>query len=116
MKKVLVVDDNQEILNVIEIILQDEGYDVLCVDTGKDLKEKVISGQPDLILLDIMLGEYNGIELCQQLKSDPVTLGVPVIMISASHNLDKISCAAEDFIAKPFEINNLISKVASLIN
>ncbi len=115
MKKVLVVDDNHEILNVIELILQDEGYDVKCVDSGKDLRNTVISDKPDLILLDIMLGEYNGLELCKQLKSDPQTFNVPVIMISASHNADRINCGAEDFIAKPFEINHLINKVASLV-
>ncbi len=116
MKRVLVVDDNQEILNVIEIVLQGEGYDVICVDTGKDLKEKVIDSQPNLILLDIMLGAYNGLVLCKELKSDPKTLMVPIVMISASHNVDDTNCNAEGFIAKPFEIDYLINKVAGLVN
>ncbi|MEJ7693623.1 response regulator [Daejeonella sp.] len=116
MKRVLVVDDNHEILNVIEIILQGEGYDVLCVDTGEDLKQKVLLAQPNLILLDIMLGAYNGLELCRELKNDPQTLQVPIVMISASHNIDKTSCEAEGFIAKPFEIDYLINKVAVHVN
>jgi len=114
MKKILVVDDNQEILEVIELILELEGYQVSALIDANHFNERLTAFKPDLILLDVMLGSLDGRDLCNSLKADKVTVNIPVIMISASHNLNDMQnrvCYPNDFIAKPFDIDNLISKV-----
>lgn len=116
MKKVLVVDDNEEILNIITIILDMEGYEVISADNGHQISETILTSAPDLILLDIMLGDLDGRELCRTLKIDPQTKHIPVIMISASHNLGCDDCSAEDFLANPFNIEDLVEKVAQYVN
>jgi DNA-binding response OmpR family regulator len=119
MKRVLVVDDNRDILDVLNIILEMEGFDVKCCDDGNLVPKVVYDYDPDIILLDIMLNGIDGRELCRDLKSTGETSHIPIIMISASHTLfsgDTKECDAEDFIAKPFEINELVSKVEKYIN
>ncbi|MGQ7855348.1 response regulator transcription factor [Pedobacter sp. WC2501] len=116
MKKILVVDDNQEILEVIELILRLEGYQVNGLMDASYFKQRISEFKPDLILLDVMLGALDGRDLCNLLKSDRLMLHIPVIMISASHNLSdtqSIICHPNDFIAKPFDIDNLINKVSA---
>lgn len=116
MKKILVVDDNQEILEVIELILTLEGYQVSVLMDASHFNQRISEFKPDLILLDVMLGALDGRDLCNLLKADQLTLHIPVIMISASHNLNDregIICYPNDFIAKPFDINNLVNKVGA---
>ncbi|WP_316828834.1 PleD family two-component system response regulator [Pedobacter miscanthi] len=116
MKKILVVDDSKEILEVIELILGAEGYEVNGLWDASKLNQRITDFNPDLILLDVMLGVLDGRDLCNLLKNNKLTNHIPVIMISASHNLgdmkDRI-CHPNDFIAKPFDINNLINKVGA---
>ncbi len=116
MKRILIVDDNEEILDVISIILQGEGYEIHCCNTGHHLFENVIKFDPDLILLDIMLGEYDGRELCDEIKSNKKTLHIPIILISAAHDLQHHPGKADGFVAKPFELDYLIDSVAAFIN
>ncbi|RBQ02892.1 response regulator [Pedobacter miscanthi] len=116
MKKILVVDDNREILEVIELILGTEGYEVNGLWDATKLNQRVADFKPDLILLDVMLGVLDGRDLCNLLKKNKSTDHIPVIMISASHNLGDMNdryCHPNDFIAKPFDINNLIDKVGT---
>jgi len=116
MKKILVVDDNEEILEVIELILSLEGYQVSGLMDASYFNQRISEFKPDLILLDVMLGALDGRDLCNLLKANLLTLHIPVIMISASHNLSDIQgiiCHPNDFIAKPFDISNLINKVSA---
>lgn len=116
MKKILVVDDNEEILEVIELILRLEGYQVSGLMDASYFNQRISEFKPDLILLDVMLGALDGRDLCNLVKADQLTLHIPVIMISASHNLSEIQgiiCHPNDFIAKPFDISNLINKVSA---
>jgi DNA-binding response OmpR family regulator len=115
MKKVLIVDDNNEILDIISIVLDMEGYSVECSNSGHRILDKVLRYSPDLILLDIMLGDLDGREICKELKGNFDTKHIPVIMISASHHLYNNNvkvCDADDFIAKPFDIDDLVARVA----
>ena len=119
MKKVLVVDDNEDILNIIGIVLDMKGYEVKCINDGKVVSDVVSSFSPDLVLLDIWLGDMDGRDVCKTLKNNPKTGHIPIIMISASHNLFSTlaqGCEADDFIAKPFDIDNLADKVEKYIN
>ena len=114
MKKILVVDDNEEILEVIELILKLEGYNISGLMDVSHFSKRINEFKPDLILLDVMLGAFDGRDLCNLLKSDQSTLHIPVIMISASHNLKDSKgnvCSPNDFIAKPFDVSNLINKI-----
>lgn len=116
MRRVLAVDDNRDILDVIELILEDSGFEVETLTTGHGLFEKIKEINPDIILLDIMLGDLDGRELCEQVKMRPETSMIPVILISASHNMadsvaQKQKGAPNAFIAKPFDINDLIGAV-----
>ncbi len=116
MKKILVVDDSREILEVIELILGTEGYEVNGIWDASKLNQSVTDFKPDLILLDVMLGNIDGRDLCNSLKTDRSTNHIPVIMISASHGLGDMTdrvCHPNDFIAKPFDINNLLDKVGA---
>lgn len=113
-KRVLVVDDDEDILDVIRIILEDEGYEVTTLNNGNDVSKNVAASKPDLILLDVMLGGMDGREICKDLKSNSMFQLIPIVMISASHNLqDQLQQpkSANAFIPKPFDIDNLINVV-----
>lgn len=114
MSRILAVDDDRDILDVIQLILEDSGYEVDTLSDGRHLQEAITRHTPDLILLDIMLGNVDGRDLCRNVKAHLETNGIPVIMISASHTINDVlkqDCAPDDFIAKPFDIEILLSKV-----
>lgn len=115
-KKILAVDDDNDILDVIRIILEDEGYEVLTLANGKQIFEVVENNDPDLILLDVMLGGLDGRDICRALKQHELFKKIPVVMISASHNLNNLlqmPDAPNNFLAKPFDIDRLIEMVKS---
>lgn len=113
-KKILAVDDDREIVDVIKIILEDEGYEVSTLTTGKNIFNVISSIRPDLILLDVMLGGMDGREICKSIKSHAIFKYIPIVMISASHNLQnflKLPGSPNDFLSKPFDIEHLLIKV-----
>jgi DNA-binding response OmpR family regulator len=115
-KKVLVVDDDNDILDVIQIILEDEGYEVATLDNGREVVDAVSNNTPDLILLDVMLCGIDGRDICRTLKADPLFSLIPIIMISASHDLQTFMSqkgCADGFISKPFDIDDLVATVNS---
>lgn len=118
MKRILVIDDNAEILNVVKLILETKGYEVITSGKGEETTTDVVKYAPQLILLDVYLKGSNGVEICNQLKSNTLTRHIPVIMFSAQVNDYLVSrkCAPDDFIEKPFDINLLLEKIASLLN
>lgn len=113
-KKILAVDDDEDIVEVIKIILEDEGYEVMTLTSGKNVMSVISTLRPDLILLDVMLAGMDGREICKTIKAHQIFKYIPVVMISASHNLHnllKSPGSPNDFLAKPFDINHLVSKV-----
>jgi len=114
MKRILAVDDNQDILDVLRYILEDSGYEVDTLSNGNDLFHQIEKHHPDLILLDIMLGDMDGRVLCKNVKETAKTHDIPVILVSASHNVGdsmKQNGAPDDFIAKPFDMNVLLDSI-----
>ena len=115
MKKILVLDDNQDILELITLLLELEGYQVMALNDGHELSVAIAHCRPDVIIMDVMLGDLDGRELCAGMKEDLLTSTIPIIMISASHDLQIGSmaegCRPNDFLAKPFDIYCLIEKV-----
>ncbi|MFD0792573.1 PleD family two-component system response regulator [Mucilaginibacter litoreus] len=114
MRRILAVDDDNDILEILQFILEDSGYKVDTLSDGRRLMETITEKNPDLILLDIMLGSVDGRELCRELKKQNNTHDIPVIMISASHNVSNNlnkDDGPNDFIAKPFDINVLLNSI-----
>lgn len=111
-KKIIVADDDPAILDAIRLMLEFEGYDVECFPNGKGLLD-MDKATPDLLLLDIWMSGTDGRDLCQQLKQQESTRDIPVIMISASHDIEgsALAAGADDFLAKPFDINELLDKI-----
>lgn len=115
-KKILIADDDADILIVLKMMLEMEGYQVELASENETVYA-VSAQKPDLILLDIWMGNYDGREICQQLKSDPLTNGIPVILVSASRDIAEsaLEAGANDFLAKPFERSDLLHKIAKHI-
>jgi DNA-binding response OmpR family regulator len=118
LKRILVVDDHPENLDVLVILFEDEGYDVSALTDSTRLKDRIYSFSPDLIIMDVMMGRDNGIDLCKTLKTDESTAGILVLLMTASHrfhHLDKSDCMADGFIEKPFDIDEVAAMVTSLL-
>ncbi|MCJ8210280.1 response regulator [Mucilaginibacter sp. RS28] len=114
MRRILAIDDDEDILEVIQLILEDSGYEVETLSDYRLMFDKIKEHTPDLILMDIMLGPADGRELCRYIKLGKDTHEIPVIMISASHELNDVlrqECAPDDFISKPFDIHVLLRKI-----
>lgn len=117
MKKVLIVDNDPGALDVIQEILNYEGYESMGILDTENIFVPVNEYKPDIILIDYILNGINGGELCHQIKSNPATSSLPVILLSAHsrilNSLGYYGCDA--FIAKPFDISELTSSVQHLI-
>lgn len=114
MKKILLVDDNLAILDVLGMFFHMEGFSVKELDNGHTIYQEVSSFRPDIILLDVMLGNQDGRDICNSLKSIENTRDIPVILVSASHGVGSLyekNCRADDFVAKPFDLNDLVETV-----
>jgi len=113
--KVLVVDDDPEIVTFLSTLLELEGIESSVATSAAAALEQLQQGPPDLVLLDIAMPDRDGIDLCKELKSDPRTAEVPVFVVSARPGKDVVERAlaagAEEFIRKPFENAELISRI-----
>ena len=109
---IVVVDDDPAILEAMKMILELYNYQVETIADG-DVVPKLTLLQPKLLFLDICLSGVNGTDICKSLKSTEATKDIPVIMISASYDVNKCmkDAGADDFLAKPFELRDLLSKV-----
>lgn len=117
MKRVLVVDDNPDILDVVRIFLESNKYEVFTSSKGDNILNDIVNYSPQIILLDVYLRGSNGVEICNNLKSNSSTKHIPIIMFSAQANdyLILRKCAADDFIAKPFDEKTLVEKINHLL-
>ncbi|MDN3551572.1 response regulator [Mucilaginibacter aquaedulcis] len=108
------MDDDDDIRNMIYLILEGEGYEVSELADGHSVNSTVDDFHPDVILLDVMLGDMDGRDICRELKLAAATEAIPIIMVSASHQQEVLKdggCRANDYLAKPFDIDVLIQKV-----
>ncbi len=112
-KKILVADDNPAILDALKIMLEDDGYEVETTEDGA-VVQNMTAPLPDLLLLDIWLSGMDGGKVCMHLKSNNITKHVPVIMVSATKDIERIAIdsGADDFISKPFQMDHLLEIVA----
>jgi len=114
-KKILIVDDDENIHDIIKLIFEDEHYHIRGILNAGNLEETIANFLPDIILLDILIGQYDGREICNKLKHNPKTAYLPIILFSAL-NMDNLNCSPNDIIEKPFDIINLQEKVKASLN
>lgn len=116
-KKILIVEDDFAILDSIQQLLEMEGYEVATITDAKKV-DKIKDIRPDLILLDIWMSGQDGRNTARELKGNKKTKTIPIIMISASKDIEKSAkdSGVDDFLAKPFEMDDLLDMVAKFIN
>lgn len=119
MTRILIVDDEPDIVESLEVMLLKKGYEVLSASSGDDGLEKAKQEQPDLILLDVMMPVMDGFEVCRNLKRLPSTQHIPVLLLTALHELeDKVKgleAGADDFVTKPFNDAELRARVSAFL-
>jgi two-component system phosphate regulon response regulator PhoB len=117
--KILAVDDEEDILELIRYNLTREGYDVICVETGEDCLKQARQKQPDLILLDLMLPGIDGLDVCKALKGEDKTRPIPVVMLTAKGDDSDIvtgfELGADDYITKPFSAKVLVARIKAVL-
>jgi two-component system alkaline phosphatase synthesis response regulator PhoP len=118
-EKILVVDDEESILDLVKYNLEKEGFQVIGVTSGEAALDKTKSLHPDLILLDLMLPGLDGLEVCKEIKYDPKTVQIPVIMLTAkgeeSDVITGLELGADDYVTKPFSPKVLIARVRAVL-
>jgi CheY-like chemotaxis protein len=117
-KKILILDDDKDILDILAYMLSEEGYEIHTQMHGENIMPTLKSLSPDLILIDLMLAGLDGRSISRAIKQNPETRHIPVIMITARPDLrpqPHEEDAPDDFISKPFDINNVIKKVAKYL-
>ena len=113
-KKILILDDDSDILEILSLVLSEAGYETLALECGDAIFEDIANFKPDIILMDVMLGNMDGRTICQRIKTNPLTSKLPVVLISGTHDLAKslhLPGAPDDFLAKPFDTEHLLKKL-----
>ncbi|HKX63018.1 MAG TPA: response regulator transcription factor [Verrucomicrobiae bacterium] len=117
--KILVVDDEPDAVELVEFNLKANGYDVVTATDGEEALEKARAVIPDLIVLDLMLPEVDGTEVCKILRRDPRTQAIPIIMLTAkAAEIDRVlglELGADDYVTKPFSPRELVLRVKKLL-
>ena len=122
MKKILIVDDQLEVRELVQVTLEIGDYQILAAENGQQAMEMTQVEHPDIILLDIMMPGSNvdGLEVCRRLKNDPATADITIVMLSAKGQESDIEAGrqagADDYYTKPFSPIALIEKVEEVMN
>ena len=118
MKKILVMDDNLDILQLVEDVLVYERFQVISLSEGDEFIETALELMPDLCIIDYRLAENNGADFCKQLKAHSKLKHIPVIIYSAyfHKSLDEATLGCDAFIAKPFDLEELLYKINELLS
>lgn len=118
-EKILVVDDEEDILELVRFNLSREGYDVMCATSGEDTLKMIRQTRPDLCVLDLMLPGMDGLEVAKILKSESQTADIPIIMLTAKGGeadiVTGLELGADDYITKPFSPRILIARVRAML-
>ena len=119
MARILVVEDSADIADLIVRYLERAGHTTDLITTGAAVQRHVRGKMPDLIVLDLMLPEMDGLQVCQALRHDPTTAAIPIIMLTAradeADRVHGLELGADDYVAKPFSPNELIARVGALL-
>lgn len=119
MSKILIIDDEKDIIDLLSYNLEKEGYSIISAFDGPQGKALAINSKPDLIILDLMLPGIDGLELCRVLRKHPDTSSIPILMLTAkSEEVDKIvglEIGADDYVTKPFSVREIVARVKSIL-
>jgi two-component system alkaline phosphatase synthesis response regulator PhoP len=119
MSKILIVDDEQDIVELISYNLEKEGFSTIKAYDGVSVFNIIATKKPDLLILDLMLPGMNGLDICKKIRANPATADLPIIMLTAKGDeLDKIiglEIGADDYITKPFSVKELVARVRTIL-
>jgi two-component system response regulator VicR len=121
LRKIVCVEDEPEMIDLIQLILNRKGFEVIGANGGAEGLATIRSVKPDLVLLDLMMPEMDGWQVYQQLKADEETADIPVIVVTAkAQNIDKVLglhiAKVDDYIPKPFSLQELVDRVEKVLN
>ncbi|MEO9020567.1 MAG: response regulator [Ginsengibacter sp.] len=114
MPRILIVDDDLDLLTVVKSLLHKRGFEVLAYSDWDLAWESIKTTKPQLIVLDVFLTGIDGLDVCRKLKTSPFTRQIPIIVFSSFPNIAETAIfeyGADDFIAKPFEVNEFVKKI-----
>lgn len=119
-RKVVVVEDEPEMIDLMRLILSRKGFEVVGANGGVRGLETIRAEKPDIVLLDLMMPEMDGWQVYQQLKADPNTENIPVVVVTAkAQNIDKVLglhiAKVDDYISKPFSLQELVDRVEEVL-
>ena len=119
-KKILVIDDEEYLLELTQRLLRSSGYEVITLANGTNALNLIKKELPHLVLMDLLMPDKDGSEICQEMKSDAAIQHIPVIlttgqMLDQAEYSDKESIRADDYLMKPFEIDDLLAKIEKLL-
>ena len=118
-KRILIADDEPNIVASLEFLMKQKGYEVRVVDNGKDALDAIASFTPDLVLLDVMMPAVGGYEVAQQVRANPAWAGIRIVMLSAKGRDVEVSkgmaVGADAYVTKPFATRDLVAKVTELL-
>lgn len=118
-KKVLIVDDEPNIVLSVEFLMKREGYEVVTAADGQEALDTVADARPDLVILDVMMPRKNGFEVCAELRADPQLAAMPILMLTAKGREAEmkkgLSLGADAYITKPFSTHELVARVNELL-
>ncbi len=118
-ERILLVDDEEDILELVRYNLVKNGYRVTCVTSGEQAVEKLKEETPRIILLDLMLPGMDGLDVCRKLRNNPATVGIPIIMITAKGEdadiVTGLELGADDYLTKPFSPRVLLARIRAIL-
>ena len=118
--RILIVDDDEDILQATSDFLEDRGYKIYQAGTGKEALKRTHESKPDLILLDVMMPKMDGFWLCRVMKSDPKLQHIPIIFLTARDDaqsrLEGQKCGGDDYLTKPFDLDALELRIKAQLN
>jgi len=119
MPKIMVVDDDEDFTNLYKKTLDSAGFDTVVVNQSSVAIEMAYLVKPDIFLIDLMMPEIDGFQLCRMIREDPVTNRIPIVIVTALTDEESkkvaLGAGANDYIAKPFYINDLLSRIKALL-
>lgn len=117
--RILIVDDEPDVLELLRFNLKEAGFDVVTADNGNDALQKTRQEHPDLVVLDLMIPEIDGLEVCKCLRADASTAAIPILILTAkSAEIDRVlglEFGADDYVTKPFSPRELILRIKNVI-
>lgn len=118
-RKILIADDEPNIVISLEFLMKREGFDVIIATNGEEAVQRIRSDRPDLVLLDVMMPKKSGFEVCQEVKADPALQDIRILMLTAKGRDTEVSkglaLGADAYMTKPFSTKELVERVRSML-